>query len=75
MVRQQEKGPHRRIDDMRREEDRRMAEREQVTNCRGHGICKQPITMKLRRVFQQYGTSCSGGEIPSVGCHSSKGLN
>lgn len=32
MVRQQEKGPHRRLDDMRREEDRRMAEREQVTN-------------------------------------------
>ncbi|XP_038150494.1 misshapen-like kinase 1 isoform X2 [Cyprinodon tularosa] len=29
MVRQQEKGPHRRLDDMRREEDRRMAEREQ----------------------------------------------
>lgn len=32
MVRQQEKGPHRRLDDMRREEDRRLAEREQVTN-------------------------------------------
>ncbi|CAI5643855.1 unnamed protein product [Oreochromis niloticus] len=29
MVRQQEKGPHRRLDDMRREEDRRLAEREQ----------------------------------------------
>ncbi|KAJ0004413.1 hypothetical protein NQD34_010627 [Periophthalmus magnuspinnatus] len=29
MVRQQEKGAHRRLDDMRREEDRRMAEREQ----------------------------------------------
>ncbi|XP_032389801.1 misshapen-like kinase 1 isoform X1 [Etheostoma spectabile] len=29
MVRQQDKGPHRRIDDMRREEDRRLAEREQ----------------------------------------------
>ncbi|XP_017315556.1 misshapen-like kinase 1 isoform X6 [Ictalurus punctatus] len=29
MVRQQEKAPHRRLDDMRREEDRRMAEREQ----------------------------------------------
>ncbi|XP_037322949.1 misshapen-like kinase 1 isoform X4 [Pungitius pungitius] len=29
MVRQQEKGPHRRLDDMRREEDRRVAEREQ----------------------------------------------
>lgn len=34
MVRQQEKGPHRRLDDMRREEDRRLAEREQVTNHR-----------------------------------------
>lgn len=32
MVRQQEKGPHRRLDDIRREEDRRLAEREQVTN-------------------------------------------
>ncbi|XP_047199355.1 misshapen-like kinase 1 isoform X6 [Hippoglossus stenolepis] len=29
MVRQQDKGPHRRLDDMRREEDRRLAEREQ----------------------------------------------
>uniref|UniRef100_A0AAQ4RVP8 non-specific serine/threonine protein kinase n=1 Tax=Gasterosteus aculeatus aculeatus TaxID=481459 RepID=A0AAQ4RVP8_GASAC len=29
MVRQQEKGPHRRLDDMRREEDRSLAEREQ----------------------------------------------
>ncbi|XP_029028530.1 misshapen-like kinase 1 isoform X4 [Betta splendens] len=29
MVRQQEKNPHRRLDDMRREEDRRLAEREQ----------------------------------------------
>ncbi|XP_071001835.1 TRAF2 and NCK-interacting protein kinase-like, partial [Oncorhynchus clarkii lewisi] len=29
MVRQQEKGPHRRLDDIRREEDRRLAEREQ----------------------------------------------
>lgn len=37
MVRQQEKGPHRRLDDMRREEDRRMAEREQVTNRRRRG--------------------------------------
>lgn len=37
MVRQQEKGPHRRLDDMRREEDRRMAEREQVTNHKRHG--------------------------------------
>lgn len=38
MVRQQEKGPHRRLDDMRREEDRRLAEREQVTNHRRSGI-------------------------------------
>lgn len=37
MVRQQEKGPHRRLDDMRREEDRRLAEREQVTNHRRCG--------------------------------------
>lgn len=37
MVRQQEKGPHRRLDDMRREEDRRLAEREQVTNHGRHG--------------------------------------
>lgn len=37
MVRQQEKGPHRRLDDMRREEDRRLAEREQVTNRRRCG--------------------------------------
>ncbi|KAG7464599.1 hypothetical protein MATL_G00167270 [Megalops atlanticus] len=29
MVRQQEKGPHRRLEELRREEDRRMAEREQ----------------------------------------------
>lgn len=38
MVRQQEKGPHRRLDDMRREEDRRLAEREQVTNHRRCGF-------------------------------------
>ena len=37
MARQQEKGPHRRLDDMRREEDRRLAEREQVTN----GVCRR----------------------------------
>lgn len=43
MVRQQEKGPHRRLDDMRREEDRRMAEREQVTNHKGTRGRSQPI--------------------------------
>lgn len=43
MVRQQEKGPHRRLDDMRREEDRRMAEREQVTNHKGMRGRSQPI--------------------------------
>ena len=36
MVRLQEKGPHRRLDNMRREDDRRLAEREQVTNHRRH---------------------------------------
>ncbi len=40
MVRQQEKGPHRRLDDMRREEDRRLAEREQVTNHRRRWAAK-----------------------------------
>ena len=43
MARQQEKGPHRRLDDMRREEDRRMAEREQVTNGVGRRACGRPI--------------------------------
>lgn len=47
MVRQQEKGPHRRLDDMRREEDRRLAEREQVTN---HGRCGAAIGQSLRSV-------------------------
>lgn len=47
MVRQQDKGPHRRLDDMRREEDRRMAEREQVTNHRGMRGYGQPIGRRV----------------------------
>ncbi|KAG8008613.1 Traf2 and NCK-interacting protein kinase [Nibea albiflora] len=53
MVRQQEKGPHRRLDDMRREEDRRLAEREQMAHLvplkpyaapvpRSQSLCDQP---------------------------------
>lgn len=64
MVRQQEKGPHRRLDDMRREEDRRLAEREQVTNRKKGGGCIQPIGVLCGRVHQQRSASCSGGEIP-----------
>lgn len=45
MVRQQQdKAPHRRLDDMRREEDRRMAEREQVTNHSQRTAAGRPIT-------------------------------
>lgn len=74
MVRQQEKGPHRRLDDMRREEDRRLAEREQVTNHRRRGAAISQSLWDVG-VFITNTASCSGGEIPWVGCHSSKGLN
>lgn len=60
---------------MRREEDRRLAEREQVTNHGRRGGSSQPIGGKCGRVHQQHCAGCSGGEIPGVGCHSSKGLN
>ncbi len=44
MVRQQQdKAPHRRLDDMRRDEDRRMAEREQVTNHSHRTAAGRPI--------------------------------
>lgn len=75
MVRQQEKGPHRRLDDMRREEDRRLAEREQVTN---HGRRGAAVSQSMPSVGVPTGDTVQvalGGEIPRVGCHSSKGLN
>lgn len=54
IVRQQEKGPHRRLDDMRREEDRRLAEREQVTN---HRRCATAIHQSALCVGVTTGTT------------------
>uniref|UniRef100_A0A8C6PHJ1 non-specific serine/threonine protein kinase n=1 Tax=Nothobranchius furzeri TaxID=105023 RepID=A0A8C6PHJ1_NOTFU len=51
MVRQQEKGPHRRLDDMRREEDRRMAEREQ--EYKRKQLEEQRQSERLQRQLQQ----------------------
>uniref|UniRef100_A0A672JR08 non-specific serine/threonine protein kinase n=1 Tax=Salarias fasciatus TaxID=181472 RepID=A0A672JR08_SALFA len=51
MVRQQEKGPHRRLDDMRREEDRRLAEREQ--EYKRKQLEEQRQSERLQRQLQQ----------------------
>uniref|UniRef100_A0A8C3B1Q9 non-specific serine/threonine protein kinase n=1 Tax=Cyclopterus lumpus TaxID=8103 RepID=A0A8C3B1Q9_CYCLU len=51
MVRQQEKGPHRRLDDMRREEDRRLAEREQ--DYKRKQLEEQRQSERLQRQLQQ----------------------
>uniref|UniRef100_A0A8C5BMT6 non-specific serine/threonine protein kinase n=1 Tax=Gadus morhua TaxID=8049 RepID=A0A8C5BMT6_GADMO len=51
MARQQEKGPHRRLDDMRREEDRRMAEREQ--EYKRKQLEEQRQSERLQRQLQQ----------------------
>lgn len=63
MVRQQEKGPHRRLDDIRREEDRRLAEREQVTNHEKH-----------RSTISQLGRGV-GVAYSAAYCHSSCGMS
>lgn len=54
MVRQQEKAPHRRLDDMRREEDRRMAEREQVANHSLSSATPPPIAAKRRHPLRSW---------------------
>uniref|UniRef100_A0A8D3C8Z1 non-specific serine/threonine protein kinase n=1 Tax=Scophthalmus maximus TaxID=52904 RepID=A0A8D3C8Z1_SCOMX len=51
MVRQQDKGPHRRLDDMRREEDRRLAEREQ--EYKRKQLEEQRQSERLQRQLQQ----------------------
>uniref|UniRef100_A0A674A7K5 non-specific serine/threonine protein kinase n=1 Tax=Salmo trutta TaxID=8032 RepID=A0A674A7K5_SALTR len=51
MVRQQEKGPHRRLDDIRREEDRRLAEREQ--EYKRKQLEEQRQSERLQRQLQQ----------------------
>ncbi|XP_077449123.1 misshapen-like kinase 1 isoform X3 [Stigmatopora argus] len=51
MVRQQEKGPHRRLDDMRREEDRRLSEREQ--EYKRKQLEEQRQSERLQRQLQQ----------------------
>uniref|UniRef100_A0A674CXP7 non-specific serine/threonine protein kinase n=1 Tax=Salmo trutta TaxID=8032 RepID=A0A674CXP7_SALTR len=51
MVRQQEKGPHRRLDDIRREEDRRLAEREQ--EYKRKQMEEQRQSERLQRQLQQ----------------------
>lgn len=63
MVRQQQdKAPHRRLDDMRREEDRRMAEREQVTN-HSHRTAAGPANRSLAWVFHTQHSSGPGMSV------------
>lgn len=66
MVRQQQdKAPHRRLDDMRREEDRRLAEREQVTNHSLGTAAGRPIAAERGRSTQHSsGTGMSVEWLP-----------
>ena len=65
MVRQQEKGPHRRLDDMRREEDRRLAEREQVTNPEEEvHKCSRPMKEVWGSVSRPIGEQCGSVSRP-----------